>query len=63
VSLDVSLMSTLAVASRSGFAPMGKELPTPKNRMVGAGTEIVALDTWVTVELLVRVSIHLPDAK
>jgi hypothetical protein len=56
-------MLTLAVASRSGFAPTGKELPTPKNRMVGAGTEMVALDTWVTVESLVRVCVHLPDAK
>jgi hypothetical protein len=56
-------MSTLAVASRPGSAPAGKELPTPKNRMVGAGTEMVALDTWVTVELLVSVWVHLPDAK
>jgi len=36
-------MFTEAEASRSGFAPVGKELPTPKNRMVGAGTEMAHL--------------------
>ena len=63
VSLEVSLMFTAAEASRSGFAPGGKELPTPKNRMVGAGTKMVPLDTWVTVELLVKVCVHVPEAK
>ena len=63
VSLEVSLIFTLAEASRSGFAPGGKELPTPKNRMVGAGTEMVPVDTWVTAELLVKVCDHVPEAK
>ena len=41
--MENSLMFTEAEASRSGFAPVGKELPTPKNRMVGAGTEMAHL--------------------
>ena len=56
-------MFTAAEASRSGFAPGGKELPTPKNRMVGAGTEMVPLDAWVTAELLTKVCDHVPEAK
>ena len=56
-------MFTAAEASRSGSAPAGKELPTPKNRMVGAGTEMVPLDTWVTAELLVKVSLQVPEAE
>jgi len=63
VSIENSLMFTAAEASRSGFAPVGKELPTPKNRMVGAGTEMVPVDTWVSVELLVKVCVHVPEAK
>ncbi len=56
---DVYSSRGIKVRVRTG----GKELPTPKNRMVGAGTEMVPVDTWVTSELLVMVCDHVPEAK
>jgi hypothetical protein len=61
--MENSLVFTEAEASRSGFAPVGKELPSQRTVLVGAGTEMAPVDTWVIVELLVKVCVHVPEAK